>query len=92
MNRLTMVEFPTDDAASSAEFFEAAFGWSHLSYGPQYTDVQVGGDQTLGFQADRDDAPAAPLAVIEVDDLDEAMSAVTAAGGAITLQIGRAHV
>lgn len=81
-----MIEFPTSNAASSAEFFQSAFGWSHLSYGPQYTDVQLGQDQTLGFQADRDDAPTAPLVVIEVDDLDAAQAAVQAAGGTITVE------
>lgn len=85
MNHLTMIEFPTVDAASSAEFFRSAFGWPHLSYGPHYTDVLLGQGQTLGFQQDAAEAPGGPLAIIEVEDLDDAMTAVQAAHGTITV-------
>ena len=37
--RLTMIEFPSNDANASAQFFKDAFALEHLAYGPQYTDV-----------------------------------------------------
>lgn len=85
MAQLTMVEFPTTDARDSARFFEHVFGWQHLNYGPEYTDVQLAGDQSLGFQQNRAEAPPAPLTVIEVDDLDETQHRVEAAGGVVTI-------
>ena len=60
MNRLTMAEFPSSDANSSAVFFRDAFGWEHLAYGPHYTDVQLDNEQTLGFQEDTAEAPQDP--------------------------------
>lgn len=102
MNRLTMAEFPSSDAHSSAVFFRAAFGWEHLAYGPHYTDVQLDNEQTLGFQEDTAEAPPGPLTIIEVDDLDaspshRSISPVvadsTSASRAVTsLRPGRAQV
>lgn len=34
-----MIEFPSNDANASAQFFKDAFALEHLAYGPQYTDV-----------------------------------------------------
>lgn len=84
MPRLTMVEFPSSDAKKSGDFFQEVFGWPNLAYGPGYIDVQLGAEQTLGFQQDRHQASAAPLTIIEVDDLDDARRAIEAAGGVIT--------
>lgn len=81
-----MVEFPSGDAGVSAGFFQRVFDWPHVVYGPEYTDVQLGQEQTFGFQADAREAPSAPLAVIEVDDLDETRRAVEAAGGVVTVE------
>lgn len=86
MTRLTMIEFPTGDAAASATFFQDAFGLGHVACGPHYTDVQLGGDQTLGFQADAAEAPSGPLVVLEVDDLVQARAAIEAAGGRVTVE------
>lgn len=81
-----MVEFPTPSAAESARFFEDVFDWPHIDYGPAYTDVQLAGGQSLGFQQNASQAPAGPLTIIEVDDLDATRQAVEAAGGTITVE------
>lgn len=86
MVSFSMVEFPTASAHRSAEFFGAVFGWAATPYGPEYTDVDCGGGVSLGFQQDRTEAPAAPLAVIRVDDLEATRSAVVAAGGTVTVE------
>lgn len=86
MARFTMVEFPSGSAADSAAFFEKAFGWSHLAYGPEYTDVALGNGQSLGFQQDPSEAPEGPLVVLEVDDLDAVRNNVLAAGGTISVE------
>ncbi len=86
MNSFTMVEFPTSSAVQSAQFLQAVFGWDATEYGPEYVDVDCGSGVSLGFQQDRSEAPAAPLAVIQVDDLDATHQAVTEAGGTVTVE------
>lgn len=83
---LKMIEFPTSDAEASAEFFAAAFGLTAIPYGPQYTDVPLGGLQSLGFQGDQREAPSGPLVVLQTDDLDRERLEIEAAGGVITVE------
>jgi len=45
------------------------------------------GDVDLGLQADQTEATKAPLPVIEVNDLETTLAAVTAAGAAVTKPI-----
>lgn len=86
MATFTMVEFPTTSATASADFLRAVFGWQGVSYGPDYEDVPVGSGISLGFQADPAEAPAQPLVVIEVDDLDVMTERIVAAGAEITVE------
>jgi predicted enzyme related to lactoylglutathione lyase len=86
MSRVSMVEFPSTSASRSAEFFGQVFGWQFNAYGPQYTDVAFGGGFSLGFQQDADEAPAAPLVVIKVNDLDSARRSIESHGGRVTVE------
>jgi predicted enzyme related to lactoylglutathione lyase len=86
MTKFTMVEYPTSSASASADFFEAAFGWRSTSYGPMYEDVPIGDGVSLGFQADLSEAPAQPLVVLEVEDLDVMRERIVAAGGLVTVE------
>ncbi|WP_182357985.1 VOC family protein [Tomitella gaofuii] len=86
MAQLTMVEFPTSSASASARFFQAVFEWSFREYGPDYTDVQLDGEQSLGFQQDASEAPSGPLTIIEVDDLHATRRSVEASGGVVTTE------
>ena len=88
--RLNYVELPVRDAAGSKTFFEKAFGWSLTAFGPDYAatiDAGAGGTADIGLNGQDGDSGAAPLAVIEVDDLETALSSVEMAGGAITRPI-----
>jgi len=80
--RLNYVELPTSALEESVRFYEAAFGWTLSRFGPTYAATTTG-DTDLGLQADASDAAEAPLAVIQVDDVDAAAAAVEAAGGEI---------
>jgi hypothetical protein len=82
MARLNYVELPVADIASAKAFYEAAFGWSLTGFGPTYA-ATLSGDTDIGLQADPAEATKAPLPVIEVDDLEAALDAVTSAGGEI---------
>jgi predicted enzyme related to lactoylglutathione lyase len=84
--RLNYVELPAGGIGASRAFFQAAFGWSLTEYGPDYA-ATVGNGCDLGLHGDLSDATAAPLPVIEVDDLEAALMAVEAAGGAIVRPI-----
>lgn len=86
MAKLNYVELPVQSTATTKAFFAAAFGWSFADYGPTYAATSDG-TVNLGLQGDRAEWPAAPLAVIEVDDLDATLAAVEGAGGAITQPI-----
>jgi predicted enzyme related to lactoylglutathione lyase len=82
MARPNYIELPAADIAASKAFYTKAFGWTLAEFGPSYAATTTG-DVDVGLQGDASEAPAAPLPVIEVDDLDAALVAVTAAGGNI---------
>ena len=86
MARLNYVELPVLETAQTKAFYEQAFGWSLTDFGPTYS-ATVTGDTDIGLQGDASEATAAPLPVIEVDDLDVALSAVEAAGAEIVRPI-----
>ena len=86
MAKLNYVELPVQDVASTKAFFTAAFGWDFTDFGPTYA-ATMSGETDLGLQGDRADWTAAPLAVIQVDDLEAALAAVTAAGGNVVRPI-----
>lgn len=82
MARIDFIELPARDIAASRAFYAAAFGFEMTAFGPSYACTMTG-DVDLGLQGDADEAPAAPLPVIHVDDLDAALAAVTGAGGTV---------
>ncbi|WP_010186370.1 VOC family protein [Sphingomonas sp. PAMC 26605] len=83
MARLNYLELPVRDTATAKAFYAAAFGWQFSDFGPSYAATTTG-DTEIGFQADRAEATAAALAVIQVEDLEATEAAVRAAGGEIT--------
>jgi len=86
MARLNYVELPVQDVATSKAFYERAFGWSLTEFGPTYAATTTG-DTDIGLQGDASEATRTPLAVVEVDDLEGALDAVTQAGGMIVRPI-----
>ncbi|HWT12474.1 MAG TPA: VOC family protein [Allosphingosinicella sp.] len=86
MARLNYVELPVADVAAARGFYEAAFGWSLTPFGPSYA-ATLTGDTDIGLQGDPAEATKAPLPVIEVDDLEAALEAVTRAGARIVRPI-----
>jgi len=86
MARFNYVELPCSDIGASKQFYERAFGWTLAEFGPTYAATTTG-DTDLGLQADVVEAPRAPLAVIDVEDLEAALEAVQRAGGRIVRPI-----
>lgn len=86
MARITFVELPARDLGAARAFYAAAFGWALTDFGPSYSCTMTG-DVDLGLQGDLDEAPAAPLPVLRVDDLEEEQAAVERAGGRVSKPI-----
>jgi len=86
MARPCYIELPAADVAAAKAFYTRAFGWALADFGPTYACTTTG-DVDVGLQGDASEAPAAPLPVIQVDDLDAALAAVTGAGGVVVRPI-----
>ena len=86
MARLNYVELPVGDIGPTKAFYETVFGWSLTEFGPTYA-ATLTGDTDIGLQADAEEATKSPLPVIDVDDLEAALAAVTEAGGTIVRPI-----
>ncbi|MCP1373146.1 VOC family protein [Dyella lutea] len=86
MARPCYIELPAADIAASKAFYTQAFGWALADFGPTYAATTTG-DVDVGLQGDASEAPAAPLPVVQVDDLEAALAAVTAAGGTVVRPI-----
>ncbi|HKV35615.1 MAG TPA: VOC family protein [Pyrinomonadaceae bacterium] len=56
------------------------------SFGPTYA-CTLTGDVDIGLQADQQEATKAPLPVIEVEDLEATLAAVSATGASIAKPI-----
>jgi len=84
--RISYLELPAAQYAQARTFYERAFGWAWTDFGPTYASTLTLG-VNVGLQGDGADAPAAPLVVLEVSELETALADVTQAGGAITVPI-----
>lgn len=81
--QIDYLEFPSTDGLKTRRFFEEAFHWAFVDYGPNYHGIESAGIDA-GIQADPAEATAAPLAIVKTDDLEQAERDVTLAGGVIT--------
>lgn len=50
--KINYLEFPAKDMAAAKDFFSAAFGWSFVDYGPEYTAFSNGGIDGGFFKSD----------------------------------------
>ncbi|KAB2727322.1 VOC family protein [Ochrobactrum sp. MH181795] len=84
--KLDYLEIPAANGSLDAtkSFYARAFGWSFTDYGPTYSAFSEGLDG--GFDADGQ-ATAKPLPVLYAARLEDALEAVTDAGGTIVKPI-----
>ena len=76
------------DAETVAElkvFYATAAGWSFEDWGPTYAAFTAG--VAGGFNGEPEHRTAAPLVILETNDLEAAEAAVREAGGTVTLGI-----
>ena len=81
-DQIDYIEFPSTDRERTSAFFQAAFGWGTVSYGPNYDALDGAGIE--GGVDSSPDRVAAPMAVVRTDNLDAAQARILAAGGTIT--------
>ena len=86
MARINYIELPARDLGAAQSFYAAVFGWELTDYGPSYAATTTG-TVDLGLQGDLSEATAMPLPVVQVEDIETAQRAVTAAGGRISKAI-----
>jgi predicted enzyme related to lactoylglutathione lyase len=87
--KLNYVEYPAADLPATKAFFEAAFGWTFVDYGPEYTAFAGQGLDGGFFKADKASRTAngAALLVFYSLDLEATLHKVKKAGGTIAQPI-----
>ncbi|HTG55230.1 MAG TPA: VOC family protein [Niabella sp.] len=87
--KLNYVEFPAFDLPSTKTFFEKAFGWSFVDYGPEYTAFSEQGLDGGFFKADLRSTTenGAALLIFFSKNLEGTLAKVTEAGGEVVKPI-----
>ena len=83
--KINYVEYPSRNLEATKAFFQTAFGWSFVDYGPEYAAFSDQGLDGGFFQSDMaastDNGSA--LIVFYSAQLEETQAKITAAGGQI---------
>jgi len=92
MNRhekINYVEFPAKDVAIAKAFFSAAFGWSFVDYGPEYTAFTNEGLDGGFFKSDlvSSTVNGSALIVFYSRELEQTQLKIEKAGGSIIKSI-----
>jgi len=87
--KLNYAEFPARDLQTTKAFFERAFGWSFVDYGPDYTAFAGQGLDGGFYRADMASRCelGAGLLVFYSEDLEQTLAKVAAAGGTVVKPI-----
>jgi len=86
---INYVEFPARNLPATKAFFEMAFAWTFIDYGPEYTAFSHSGIDGGFFSSQlvSNTANGACLLVLLSDDLEGTERRVKKAGGMITQEI-----
>jgi len=88
---LNNIELPATDMNATKAFYSAVFGWTWTEYGPTYSAADANGVE-VGLTTDAtpaaappadDESSIGPLVLLQTEDLDASMAAITANGGDI---------
>ncbi len=83
--KINYVEFPSKDMEATKAFFTAAFGWSFVDYGPEYTAFTDQGINGGFFKSalTSSTATGSALVVFFSNELEATQSKIERAGGSI---------
>ncbi len=86
---INYVEFPAKDIPATKQFFQQAFAWSFVDYGPEYTAFSQSGIEGGFYLSDLVSSTknGACLVVLLSDDLEGSEQRVINAGGIISQAI-----
>jgi predicted enzyme related to lactoylglutathione lyase len=89
-SRVIHFDIPIDDPARAGTFYASVFDWSPTPWGPvPYWPMTTGAEPGIGAEgalAPREDAPEGVVVYISVDDIEEALARITAAGGTLVTE------
>jgi predicted enzyme related to lactoylglutathione lyase len=86
IGKLNYVEFSAPSIGKTKGFYEEAFGWALVDFGPAYA-ATVSGDVDIGLQADLPEGAKPPLPVIQVGNLEASLERALAAGAVLVTPI-----
>ena len=78
------LEMKARNLPASKAFYEQAFGFAFIDYGPDYAAIE-GGPVQIGIAAGAE--PVVPMPTLETDDLEASLAQVKAANGEIVKEI-----
>ena len=82
-HQIDNIEFNVADIARSKAFYDQAFGWTFVDYGPGYTEFRDG-RLAGGFTTDGAPRPGGPLVILYSNDLEATQRRVVDAGAGIS--------
>lgn len=85
-NHINYVEFPSSDLEQTKDFYQKAFDWKFIDYGPEYIAISEAGLDG-GFYKSAAPVQNGALVILYHNDLESAKAKVTAAGGQISKDI-----
>ncbi|MBB2495811.1 VOC family protein [Aquipseudomonas ullengensis] len=87
--KINYVEYPAKDLAATKSFFQSAFGWAFVDYGPDYAAFSGQGLDGGFFRAEMaaSTSNGSALIVFYSERLEETLSKVTTAGGLVVKPI-----
>lgn len=87
--KINYIEFPAKDINVAKTFFTAAFGWTFVDYGPDYTAFSDQGIDGGFFKADLSVSAkeGSALIVFYSNELEKTQSKIETAGGTILQDI-----
>lgn len=84
MGKVVHFEIPFEDQDRAEQFYTRAFGWSFQHWGEDtgylLTDIQDGEMGINGALISRSELHAAPVVIIDVEDIDAGVAAAVTAG------------
>ena len=83
--KINYIEFPSKDIETTKRFFNAAFGWTFLDYGPEYTAFSNEGLDGGFFKSEKvvSTESGSALVVLYSKELEKTQQKIERSGGSI---------
>jgi len=85
-NHINYVEFPAGDLELTKDFYQRAFSWKFIDYGPEYIAISEAGLDG-GFFKSAEPINNGALVILYHSDLNEVIEKIRTAGGQISKDI-----